>query len=106
MTSLKIGDKATLILRRAILEDKVIHEGLDVIQPTIEDNLIWLYDAGTKESFFANRNGRIIDSENIEVVLEGEEDLRENILCRIFDYFLIKMGNALEYSDPNKGSCV
>lgn len=104
---LTAGTRLAFVQRNSIFSDKLIGYG------ECSDNT-YIQDMGYQEIkmedfdvlYLNPRTGCIMGEDDMEVFLYGYEDLRENILCRAFDWILIKTIGKINVRDSNEGACV
>lgn len=104
----KIDTKVSLVKRSAIFKDKIVLTDAVVVPPIDgfdDEKFIWI-KKDQSIYYASNINGAILGYPRTFATLSDDEEIRDNILCRIFDFILIKTCESLEVDNSDKGSCV
>lgn len=105
-----VGAQVSFVKRNRFLKDTIWGNDADpvVISPIdglIDERYIWCKDGNSIVYADAN-SGAILGYPNVFLTRADQEELRDNILARIFDFFVIMIAGSLEAEDSNRGSCV
>lgn len=102
------GLKLSLVRRNPVRKDEFVAKvivmedqdvtSLNLVAASKEDNTPYYY--------FSPVSGKVIGQKNIYAVLRGDEELRDGLAARIFDWFLVKLAWSHSSADPDAGACV
>jgi hypothetical protein len=102
------GLKLSLVCRNPVRKDELVAK---VIVKEDHDVSSFNLVAASKEAatpyyYFDPVTGKVIGKNNVYATLRDDEELRDGLAARIFDWFLVKLAWSHSSADPDAGAVV
>lgn len=103
-----VGTEVSIVKRNRFFKDSTWGGDYVVIAPVdgvTDDRYVWVRD-GHHHLFADGATGAVLGYPRTFITLADQEELRDNIFCRIFDFFILMMAGDIDAEQDNRGSCV